>query len=166
MVRELLLCKALQEEEMAQTPTKMPLLSRRVDVMPRPGDTYKNPGGDQPLYRHVKRNQGPYFNISVTLDELSMRIVNRWPRGTKSERIRLAIKDYANGQSDGVHEHLDELYVNIARLQRALGEKTARITELESKLYTISPGLRYSGSFLCRCLHRLTSLLRMPKDND
>ena len=134
--------------------------------MPRPGDTYKNPGGDQPLYRHVKRNQGPYFNISVTLDELSMRIVNRWPRGTKSERIRLAIKDYANGQSDGVHEHLDELYVNIARLQRALGEKTARITELESKLYTISPGKQSVLSAWVRALRRVASRLRRRQDND
>ena len=140
-------------------------------MSPRPGDTYKTPGGDQPLYRHVKRNQGPYFNISVTLDELSMRIVNRWPRGTKSERIRLAIKDYANGQSEGVHEHLDELYVNIARLQRALGEKTAKITELESKLYTLDPGLQVSSprklsvrSALARVLRLVSSLLRRQRD--
>ena len=140
-------------------------------MSPRPGDTYKTPGGDQPLYRHVKRNQGPYFNISVTLDELSMRIVNRWPRGTKSERIRLAIKDYANGQSEGVHEHLDELYVNIARLQRALGEKTAKITELESKLYTLDPGLQVSSprklsvrSALAPILRLVSSLLRRQRD--
>ena len=141
--------------------------------MPRAGDRYKTPGGDQPLYRHVKRNQGPYFNISVTLDELSMRIVNRWPRGTKSERIRLAIKDYANGRSEGVHEHLDELYVNIARLQQALGEKTARITELESKLYTLelgfhdtSPKKRSVRSALVRVLRRVASLLRRQRGND
>lgn len=143
------------------------------DSLPRPGDTYKTPGGDQPLYRHVKRNQGPYFNISVTLDELSMRIVNRWPRGTKSERIRLAIKDYANGQSTGVHEHLDELYVNIARLQRSLGEKTARITELESKLYTLDPGFQGSSpgklsvrSALVRVLRRVANLLGRRPGND
>jgi len=142
-------------------------------MSPRPGDTYKTPGGDQPLYRHVKRNQGPYFNISVTLDELSMRIVNRWPRGTKSERIRLAIKDYANGQSEGVHSHLDELYVNIARLQRALGEKTARITELESKLYTLDPGLQGSSpgkrsvrSTLVRVLRLIASRLGRRPGND
>ena len=142
-------------------------------MSPRPGDRYKTPGGDQPLYRHVKRNQGPYFNISVTLDELSMRIVNRWPRGTKSERIRLAIKDYANGQSEGVHEHLDELYVNIARLQRALGEKTARITELESKLYTLDPGFQGSipgklsvRSIMGRVLALIATLLGRRRGND
>lgn len=144
-----------------------------LDSLPRPGQTYKAPGGDQPLYRHVKRNQGPYFNISVTLDELSMRIVNRWPRGTKSEKIRLAIKDYANAQSEGVHEHLDELYVNIARLQRALGEKTARITELESKLYTLDPGLqgsslvkRFARSAWGLCLALISSLPGMRRGND
>lgn len=110
--------------------------------MPREGDTYTSPSSHQPLYRAVKRNNGPYFNISVTLDEMSMRIVNRWPRGTKSEQIRLAIKNYANGNNPGTHEYIMELQKNIAGLQRLLTSKSGQIEMLESQLFTSPPGWR------------------------
>ena len=110
--------------------------------MPREGESYKSPSSDQPLYRAVKSNHGPYFNISVTLDEQSLRIVNRWPRGTKSEMIRLAIKDYANGNSSGAHDYIRELEKNIVGLQNALRSKSGQIEMLESNLFTSSPGVR------------------------
>lgn len=113
--------------------------------MPKPGDSYRSPASDQPLYRAVKTNNGPYFNISVTLDELSMRIVNRWPRGTKSERIRMAIKDYANGASPAAHDYIQELQANIAGLQKLLASKNGQIEMLESQLFTSTPGVRRSN---------------------
>lgn len=113
--------------------------------MPIKGTTYKSPSSDQPLYRAVKTNNGPYFNISVTLDEMSMRIVNRWPRGTKSEQIRLAIKNYANGNNPGTHEYIMELQKNIAGLQRLLTSKSGQIEMLESQLFTSTPGVRRSN---------------------
>lgn len=113
--------------------------------MPREGDTYTSPSSHQPLYRAVKRNNGPYFNISVTLDEMSMRIVNRWPRGTKSEQIRLAIKNYENGNNPGTHEYIMELQKNIAGLQRLLTSKSGQIEMLESQLFTSTPGVRRSN---------------------
>jgi len=111
-------------------------------MTPRVGDTYTSPSSDQPLYRAVKTNNGPYFNISVTLDEMSMRIVNRWPRGTKSEQIRLAIKNYANGNNPGTHEYIMELQKNIAGMQRLLASKSGQIEMLESQLFTSTPGVR------------------------
>ena len=110
--------------------------------LPREGETYTSPSSHQPLYRAVKTNNGPYFNISVTLDEMSMRIVNRWPRGTKSEQIRLAIKNYANGNNPGTHEYIMELQKNIAGLQRLLTSKSGQIEMLESQLFTSTPGVR------------------------
>ena len=110
--------------------------------MPKEGERYTSPSSDQPLYRVVKSNHGPYFNISVTLDEQSLRIVNRWPRGTKSEMIRLAIKDYANGNSSGAHDYIRELEKNIVGLQNALKSKTGQIEMLESNLFTSTPGVR------------------------
>jgi hypothetical protein len=113
--------------------------------MPREGETYTSPSSDQPLYRAVKTNNGPYFNISVTLDEQSLRIVNRWPRGTKSEMIRMAIKDYANGNSSGAHDYIRELEKNIVGLQNALRSKSGQIEMLESNLFTSTPGVRRSN---------------------
>jgi hypothetical protein len=113
--------------------------------LPTKGTTYKSPSSDQPLYRAVKSNHGPYFNISVTLDEQSLRIVNRWPRGTKSEMIRLAIKDYANGNSSGAHDYIRELEKNIVGLQNALRSKSGQIEMLESNLFTSTPGVRRSN---------------------
>lgn len=114
-------------------------------MTPREGETYTSPSSHQPLYRAVKTNNGPYFNISVTLDEMSMRIVNRWPRGTKSEQIRLAIKNYANGNNPGTHEYIMELQKNIAGLQRLLTSKSGQIEMLESQLFTSNPGVRRSN---------------------
>lgn len=114
-------------------------------MTPREGETYTSPSSHQPLYRAVKTNNGPYFNISVTLDEMSMRIVNRWPRGTKSEQIRLAIKNYANGNNPGTHEYILELQKNIAGLQRLLTSKSGQIEMLESQLFTSTPGVRRSN---------------------
>lgn len=129
--------------------------------MPREGDTYTSPSSDQPLYRAVKTNNGPYFNISVTLDEMSMRIVNRWPRGTKSEQIRLAIKNYANGNNPGTHEYIMELQKNIAGLQRLLTSKSGQIEMLESQLFTSTPGVRRSN-LVKRFAQSAWELIRHP----
>lgn len=129
--------------------------------MPTKGDTYKSPSSDQPLYRAVKTNNGPYFNISVTLDEMSMRIVNRWPRGTKSEQIRLAIKNYANGNNPGTHEYIMELQKNIAGMQRLLASKSGQIEMLESQLFTSTPGVRRTN-LVKRFVRSAWGLIRHP----
>lgn len=141
--------------------------------MPREGERYTSPSSDQPLYRAVKTNNGPYFNISVTLDEMSMRIVNRWPRGTKSEQIRLAIKNYANGNNPGTHEYIMELQKNIAGLQRLLTSKSGQIEMLESQLFTSTPGVRrtnlvkrFAQSAWGLCLGLISSLPGMRRGND
>jgi hypothetical protein len=129
--------------------------------LPTKGDTYKSPSSDQPLYRAVKTNNGPYFNISVTLDEMSMRIVNRWPRGTKSEQIRLAIKNYANGNNPGTHEYIMELQKNIAGMQRLLASKSGQIEMLESQLFTSTPGVRRTN-LVKRFVRSAWGLIRHP----
>lgn len=141
--------------------------------MPREGETYTSPSSHQPLYRAVKTNNGPYYNISVTLDEMSMRIVNRWPRGTKSERIRLAIKDYANGNSPAAHEYIQQLEINIAAMQRLLASKTGQIDMLESNLYTSTPGVRRTNlvkrwirSSLALVRHLIGSRRKKQRGND
>lgn len=85
--------------------------------LPIKGDTYESPTKHQRLYTREKTNQGPYYNISVTLDREALSIVDSWPRGTKSERIRWAIKDRHYGRTEAITEEIEMLYRNIAKLQ-------------------------------------------------
>lgn len=123
--------------------------------MPRPGDSYKSPTSRWGL---SSTNKGPYYNISVTLDKEALEIINTWPRGTKSERIRYAIKDRHYGNSPQVAEYIETLLNSIARLQARLGDE---ILKNEA-----SPGPRLKRSFVAQVLHRLSSLRRMLKRND
>ena len=91
--------------------------------MPREGDTYDSPSKHQRLYTREKTNQGPYYNISVTLDREALSIVDSWPRGTKSERIRWAIKDRHYGRTDAITEEIEMLYRNIEKLQLIIRSK-------------------------------------------
>ena len=80
--------------------------------MPKLGEGYTKPqGGIQ------QRKGGPYYNISVTIDRETMDIIDAWPKGTKSERIRWAIKDRHYGRHPRLTEEIDTLKSNIARLQ-------------------------------------------------
>lgn len=118
--------------------------------MPRAGDSYTSPSSYQKLYRAAKTAAGPYYNISVTLDFEALKIVNSWERGTKSERIRWAIKDAAYGRSPSRAEKIAELeqaVVNHLNLQKKL---LAQIEELENHLSAVTP--QGNGS------HRFTSI--------
>lgn len=141
---------------MAQTPSEMPWLQWKVDVMsPRPGDSYKSPTSRWGL---SSTNKGPFYNISVTLDKEALDIVNTWPRGTKSERIRYAIKDRHYGNSPQVAEYIETLLNSISRLQARLGDEILK--------NEVIPEPQLKRSFVARVLHRLSILLRMPGRND
>jgi hypothetical protein len=105
--------------------------------MPREGETYESPTKHQRLYTSEKTNQGPYYNISVTLDREALNIVDSWPRGTKSERIRWAIKDRHYGRTEAITEEIEMLYRNIEKLQavilrRAPPEKASILQRLRN----------------------------------
>lgn len=78
--------------------------------LPKQGDTYKSPSTGWGL---SSKNKGPYYNISVTLDREALDIVEGWPRGTKSERIRWAIKDRHYGNSPQLKEYIDILTAQL-----------------------------------------------------
>jgi len=85
--------------------------------VPREGEGYTKPlGGIQ------QRKGGPYYNISVTIDRETLNIIDAWPKGTKSERIRWAIKDRHYGRHPRLTEEIETLYANIAALQRVISE--------------------------------------------
>lgn len=87
--------------------------------MPKPGEGYRKPsGGIQ------QRKGGPYYNISVTIDRETLDIIDAWPKGTKSERIRWAIKDRHYGRHPRLTQEIETLYANIAALQRVISEKS------------------------------------------
>ena len=89
--------------------------------LPRGGEGYTKPlGGIQ------QRKGGPYYNISVTIDRETLEIIDAWPKGTKSERIRWAIKDRHYGRHPRLTEEIETLYANIAGLQRVISERSAQ----------------------------------------
>ena len=131
--------------------SELPRLSWRVDVMsPRPGDTYKSPSAG---YGLSPKNSGPYYNISVTLDREALDIVNSWPRGTKSERIRWAIKDRHYGNSPQLREYIDILTASLRSYERHQVE--AVIQEKQSVRSTMG-----------RVLALITTLLRRRRGSD
>ena len=107
--------------------------------MPRPGDRYKSPNSDWTL--GPGKSPGGYVNISVTLDMEALAIVNSWPKGVKSERIRYAIKDRHYQRTQSHTEYIEELHANIKRLQERLASEIGQKQMLESNLYTSHPGL-------------------------
>ena len=136
--------------------------------MPREGTGYKKPsGGIQ------QRKGGPYYNISVTLDIETLNIVNSWPKGTVSERIRWAIKDRYYGKSNAVSEELEMLRANMMRLQKRLTSEIGQKRMLEQNLYTYPPSWRLSNPVLkfvrstwAIVRHPITTLRRMRAGND
>ncbi len=58
--------------------------------MPKEGDTYRT------FHSGVRKNKrgGPYYNVSVTLDKHCLGILERQQKGSRSEYIRWALKDY------------------------------------------------------------------------
>lgn len=119
-------------------------------MSPRPGDTYKSPSAG---YGLSPKNRGPYYNISVTLDREALDIVNSWPKGTKSERIRWAIKDRHYGNSPQLREYIDILTASLRSYERHQVE--AVIQEKQSVL-----------SALVRVLRRVANRLRRQPGND
>lgn len=93
--------------------------------MPRPGDRYESPvkGG---LYKGHRTQQGPFYNVSFTLDWESLQIVNRWAKGTKSEEIRYAIKGRHYGNDP-------ELIKTIERLHRIIEIQQEKLHRFESQ---------------------------------
>ena len=109
--------------------------------MPKPGEGYRKPsGGIQ------QRKGGPYYNISVTIDRETLDIIDAWPKGTKSERIRWAIKDRHYGRHPRLTQEIETLYANIAALQRVISERT------------LSPGERTPSPGETTWLKRLRNL--------
>jgi len=124
-------------------------------MSPRPGDSYKSPTSRWGL---SSTNKGPYYNISVTLDKEALDIVNTWPRGTKSERIRYAIKDRHYGNSPQVAEYIETLLNSISRLQARLDNEILK--------NEITPKKRSVRLALAQVLHRVANLLGRRPGND
>jgi metal-responsive CopG/Arc/MetJ family transcriptional regulator len=61
-----------------------------VNGLPKEGDTYRT------FHSGVrnKKNGGPFYNVSVTLDKHCLGILERQQKGSRSEYIRWALKDY------------------------------------------------------------------------
>ena len=113
-------------------------------MSPKPGDKYKSPTTGWGL---SSTNKGPYYNISVTLDREALDIVDSWPKGTKSERIRWAIKDRHYGNSPQLREYIDILTNSLRSYERAQVEQ-------------VIPEKRSVLSALARVLRRVSNLLR------
>lgn len=126
-----------------------------LEYLPKPGDRYKSPSAG---YGLSPKNRGPYYNISVTLDREALDIVHGWPKGTKSERIRWAIKDRHYGNSPEVTEYIETLLNSISRLQDRLG------TEIMKN--EINPKRQSVLSALVRALRRVANRLGMRRGND
>ena len=105
--------------------------------MPRQGDRYESPvkGG---LYKGHRTQQGPFYNVSFTLDWESLQIVNRWAKGTKSEEIRYAIKGRHYGNDPELIKTIERLHRIIKIQQEKLHRFESEILEVEKK----STGIR------------------------
>ena len=113
--------------------------------MPRPGDSYKSPSSN---YGLSSAGKGPFYNISVTLDKEALAIVESWPKGTKSERIRWAIKDRYYGNSPQLRETIDQL---TAQLRLYEAKQRAELSqELSAELSAWGRVLRLVSSLLGR----------------
>ena len=118
--------------------------------LPKQGDTYKSPSTG---YGLSSKNSGPYYNISVTLDREALDIVNGWPRGTKSERIRWAIKDRHYGNSPQLREYIDILTASLRSYERH------QVEELNLKKQSVL-------SAWVRVLRRVANRLGMRRGSD
>lgn len=118
--------------------------------LPRPGETYKSPSTN---YGLSSAGKGPFYNISVTLDKEALAIVEGWPKGTKSERIRWAIKDRYYGNSPQLRETIDQL--------------TAQLRAYEAKQRVdLSQELTAELSAWARVLRLVSNLLGRRRGND
>tara|TARA_B100000161_G_scaffold263253_2_gene234333 strand:+ start:503 stop:850 length:348 start_codon:yes stop_codon:yes gene_type:complete len=83
-----------------------------VNGLPREGDTYKRepwPLGGTPASN--------FYNVSITLDDDSIRIFNSWPKGYRSERVRWAIKNRHYGRDPELAETVERLRKVNEKLQ-------------------------------------------------
>jgi len=80
--------------------------------VPKPGDTYKRK--EWPLGATPASN---FYNVSITLDDESIRIFNSWPKGYRSERVRWAIKNRHYGNDSNLAETVERLRKVNQKLQ-------------------------------------------------
>ena len=77
--------------------------------MPRPGDSYTTHNSGS----WTRRKGGPYYNISVTVDKQCLAILESLPKGSKSEVIRWALKDWHLRQDPSPSQVIAELEAAI-----------------------------------------------------
>jgi len=80
--------------------------------LPKEGDTYKRE--PWPLGASPSSN---FYNVSITLDDESVRIFNSWPKGYRSERVRWAIKNRYYGNDENLAETVERLRKVNEKLQ-------------------------------------------------
>ena len=79
--------------------------------MPKEGDTYRT------FHSGVRKSKqgGPYYNVSVTLDKHCLGILERQQKGSRSEYIRWALKDYHLRGHESQARIIQELEESIER---------------------------------------------------
>lgn len=117
-----------------------------VNGLPREGDTYKT--FHSGIYSSRKQG-GPFYNISVTVDRHCLGILERQSKGSRSEYIRWAIKDFhlrGHESQSRVISELEGAIQNHLKIQKKL---ISRIEELENSKPK-STGIRKIFGFFFR----------------
>lgn len=104
--------------------------------MPRPGDSYTTHNSGF----WTRRKGGPYYNISVTVDKQCLAILESLPKGSKSEVIRWALKDWHLRQDPSPSQVIAELEEAIQRhllIQDKMRQEIVDLQEARTKNVTI-----------------------------
>lgn len=104
--------------------------------MPKEGDTYRT---FQSGVRKSKQG-GPYYNVSVTLDKHCLGILERQQKGSRSEYIRWALKDYHLRGHESQARIIQELEDAIQRhllIQDKMRQEIVNLTESRKKNVTL-----------------------------
>lgn len=104
--------------------------------MPKEGDTYRT------FHSGVrnKKQGGPYYNVSVTLDKHCLGILERQQKGSRSEYIRWALKDYHLRGHDSQAKIIQDLEESIERhliIQAKLRTEIVELKESRRKNVTL-----------------------------
>jgi metal-responsive CopG/Arc/MetJ family transcriptional regulator len=109
-----------------------------VNGLPRPGDTYKTWNSGTWTRR---KTGGPYYNVSVTLDKHCLGILERQQKGSRSEYIRWALKDYHLRGDDSqakIIAELEQAIQNHLKIQKKLGQRILDLEQKKDKMGIIS----------------------------
>ena len=107
-----------------------------VNGLPKEGDTYRT------FHSGVrnKKNGGPFYNVSVTLDKHCLGILERQQKGSRSEYIRWALKDYHLRGHESQARIIQELEEAIQRhliIQDKMRQEIVELQEARKRNVTL-----------------------------